>query len=142
MELEDAIKVSKILCQAPEERIPMILSVLEKADVSIGGLDELEEWRSFKDQAALVDIQEFKNDLIKEFPEDGDVIKIPVAEFNEFCRKRKLKPTLTKRALAKKGIIREIRDGDKVNYTEAAWKDGKTIRCVVILKNGGAEHGV
>lgn len=137
MELEDAIKISKILCQAQEERIPMILSVLEKADVTINGFEELEEWRAFKDQASLIDIEEFKQGLFAEFPSSEDIIKIPIAEFNEFCKKRQLKPTLTKRALAKKGILRENRDGEKVNYTEAVWKDGKTIRCVVILKTGG-----
>ena len=138
IEVEDAIKISKILCQAPEERIPMILSVLERADITINGLEELEEWKAFKDQSALIDIEEFRAHLLEEFKEheDGDVLKVPIAAFNEFCKKQQLKPTITRRLLAKKNIIRESREGDKVNYTEAVWKDGKTIRCVVILKGG------
>ena len=47
MELKDAIEISRILSKAPEERIPMILSVLEKAEVSIEGLEELEEWKAY-----------------------------------------------------------------------------------------------
>ena len=137
MEIKDAIKISQILSQAPEERIPMILSVLRKADVTIEGLEELEEWRLYKDAAQLIDIEEFKAALFKAFPDDGsdnEVIKIPATDFTEFLRKRKLKPTPTKRMLAKKGILRTNEEGEKTNYTETAWIEGKTIRCVAIFK--------
>lgn len=134
MELEQAIRISKIICQAPEERLPMILSVLEKAEVSIGGLAELEEWKALKDQAFLIDVREFVSELERHFYGDSAEIRmrIPVKEFSEYCKGRSLKPTLVKRLLCKHGYIEPTHDGDKLGYTETVWKDGKAIRCVVV----------
>lgn len=134
MELEQAIRISKILSQAPEERLPMILSVLEKAEVSIGGLDELEEWKALKDQAYLIDVREFVSELQQHFYGNCAKIrmKIPVKEFSEYCKERNLKPTLVKRLLCKHGYIKPTYDGDKLGYTETVWKDGKGVRCVVV----------
>ena len=67
MTIEDAIKISKILAGAPEERLPMILSVLEKADVVISGLEELEEWKIFKDMAEIIDIENFVREIFEAF---------------------------------------------------------------------------
>ena len=52
--VEDAIRISKILCTANEERLPMILNVFEKAGVYIGGLEELEDWKAFKAERRIV----------------------------------------------------------------------------------------
>lgn len=134
--IDEAIKVSKILATAPEERIPMILSVLRTADLTIDGLQELEEWRGYKDMAVVIDLDEFLENLFKAFPktESDGRRKIPAAEFSAYCKKQKIKPTLIKRALAKKGYLRTNKDGEKTEYTEPAYVDGKTIRCVVLYK--------
>ena len=63
--IEEAIKISKILCSAREERIPMILDVIRKVGVDIQGMDELEEWRALKDQAYIIDMDEFLRELTK-----------------------------------------------------------------------------
>ena len=148
--IDDAIKISKILAGAPEERLPLILSVLEKAEVEINGLEELEEWKLFKDMAEIVDIQDFVRELCStfsgyawEFADCGESggLRIPAAEFSAFCKKKKLRPTPTKRALAKKGYLRTAGNasGDKVEYTAAAQIDGKVVRCVFIRKEA-ADH--
>lgn len=133
--IDDAIRISKILSTAPEERIPMILSALEKADVTINGLDELEEWKLFHDMAAVIDLDEFRDELFIEFAryahEGGR--RIPATEFSDYCKERKIRPTPLKRALAKKGYLRTNTDGEKINYTESAWIDGKAVRCVMLL---------
>jgi len=43
LDIKTAIQIAKILAAAPDERIPMILDVFQKAEVNIGGLDELAE---------------------------------------------------------------------------------------------------
>ena len=136
MTVEDAIRISKILAAAPDERIPMILSVLEKADVTIDGLEELEEWKAYKDMAAVIDLDEFRAELFEAFKgcEYKGGRRIPAAEFSEYCRKKKVKPTPLKRALAKKGYLKTSADGAKTNYTESAWIDGKAVRCVILTK--------
>ena len=126
--------MSKILASAPEERIPMILSVLEKAEVNIGGLEEMEEWKAFEAMAVIIDLEEFVEQLRKDFPNaatDGG-LRILATEFSAYCKKQKIRPTILKRALAKKGYIKPVTDGDKVGYTETVWIDGKAVRCVVI----------
>jgi hypothetical protein len=134
MELKDAIEISRIISKAPEERLPMILSVLEKAEVSIDGLDELEEWKTYKDMNAIVDFGEFMEAFKKRFAGrlDNDRYKVPTAEFGEFCKEQKLKPTPVRRWLAKKDIIEVGTDNGKINYTVTATIDGKTMRCVVV----------
>ena len=134
LDIKSAIQISKILAAAPEERIPMILSVLERADITVNGLEELEEWKALKDQAYLVDVNEFIDGLKEAFPEDGDFMKIPVKQFGDFCHERKLKPSLVKRLLVKHGFLVPSKDKEKLEYTETVWKDGKAVRCVVISK--------
>lgn len=71
LNIKEAIEISRILCKAPEERLAMILAVYEEAGIIISGLEELEEWKSLKDQSGLIDIQEFLEDLETLYPADG-----------------------------------------------------------------------
>lgn len=133
--VDDAIKISKVLCQAPEERIPMILSVLEKAQVNIDGLDSLEEWKAFKDMNALIDIEDFMEDVRDKFKPEGEGdIFIPTEEFNSFCREKKLKPTPVKRLLAKKEFIKTSSDKDRIHYSVSHYEEEKTKRCVCFFR--------
>mgnify|MGYP006990197970 CR=1 FL=1 len=45
------------------------------SDLVISGLEELEEWKTLKEQAYLVDVHEFMDALKEAFPEDGDLMK-------------------------------------------------------------------
>ena len=136
--IEDAIKISKILCTANEERIPMILNVFDKAGVFINGLEELEEWKAFKDMAYIVDIEEFVADLFKvgEVFEDenGDEFRVEFKpdKFAAICKELNIKPSIAKRALYKKGYLKAVMDGQKLSYTVPVWRDGKTERRIVI----------
>lgn len=136
--IEDAIKISKILCTANEERIPMILNVFDKAGVFINGLEELEDWKSFKDMAYIVDIEEFVADLFKvgEVFEDenGDEFRVEFKpdKFAAICKELNIKPSIAKRALYKKGYLKAVMDGQKLSYTVPVWRDGKTERRIVI----------
>lgn len=133
MELKDAIEIARIISKTAEERLPMVLSVLEKADVTIEGLEELDEWR-LREMAAIVDYEEFKQSVIKRFSEqsDGGKYTIPAADFTEFCKEMKLNPSPTRRWLAKKGILESSVTKDKTNYTVVQHVNGKNVRCVVL----------
>jgi len=125
-----------MICSAPEERLPMILSVLEKAGVVIDGMEELEEWRALKDQSYLIDIREFVGELISDktiqaAEREGEMLIKP-KDFNDFCRQRNLKPSCCKRMLNQKGYLKTCLDGEKLNYTVSIWKDGKCQRFIVI----------
>jgi len=65
LDIKTAIQIAKILAAAPDERIPMILDVFNKAQVDINGLDELAEWRALDKQAALIDTDTFVTELTK-----------------------------------------------------------------------------
>ena len=113
MELEQAIRISKILCQADEGRLPMILSVLEKAGVNIDGLEELEEWKALTSQGYLIDVDEFVDGLKTAFTGDEKRLTIPVRQFSAYCAERKLKPLLVKRLLAKHGYLTPTYEGER-----------------------------
>lgn len=137
--IEEAIQISKILCQTPEERLPMILSVLENADVSISGLEELAEWKSMKDQTYLFDVHEFMDAVKEEFKEEASntmlYMSIPAEKFSDFCIRMKLKPILVKRCLARCGYLdANTTSGGKVEYTKNVWRNGHAERHVILWK--------
>ncbi len=117
LNIDEAIRISKILCQAPEERLPMILSVLEKAQIYIDGLEELEEWKALKDQAYIVDMDEFVSELTKGSGTEQSEVLLTTKEFAEICKQFNVKPSCAKRALYKKGHIRVTEYNGKLEYT-------------------------
>ena len=66
LDIKTAIQIAKILSAAPEERLPMILGVFEKAEITIEGLTELEEWKALNRPSAMIDIRQFRADLSKQ----------------------------------------------------------------------------
>ena len=133
MELKDAIEIARIISKAPAERLPMILSVLEKVSITIEGLEELDEWR-LREMAAIVDFEDFKKSIKEKFAKqlkDGRYI-IPAVEFTEFCKEYNLNPSPTRRWLAKKGVIEINTKKGKTNYTVNQYINGKHMRCVVL----------
>lgn len=133
LSIKEAIEISRILCKAPEERLVMILAVYEEAGIIISGLEELEEWKSLKDQSSLIDIQEFLEDLEIQYPADekGD-IRIRPDQLQKVCDEWKVKVSCCKRILARKGYLKTHMDGSKLNYTVTLWVDGQSQRFVVI----------
>ena len=138
--IEDAIRISKLICSANEERLPMILDVFRKAGVEINGMDELEEWKALKDQAYIVDMGEFLTALYSLREEHVDRVEFRPEEFSTVCKEFNVKPSCAKRALYKKGYIKTVMDGNKLSYTVPVWKDGKVERKVVILKKPEKEE--
>lgn len=133
LNIKEAIEISRILCKAPEERLEMILAVYEEAGIIISGLEELEEWKSLKDQSGLIDIQEFLEDLETLYPADGKGdIRIRPDQLQKVCDERKVKVSCCKRILARKGYLKTYMDGSKLNYTVTLWVDGQSQRFVVI----------
>lgn len=143
LSIDEAIRISKIICSVSEERIPIIISVLERAGVSINGLDELEEWKALKEQAYIVDMDDFLTELTKgSDPKDTEVLEVLLKpkEFEEVCKKFNVKPSCAKRALYRKGLIRTAQENNKLNYTIPVWIDGKVERRVIVLKRVGTKE--
>ena len=141
--VDEAIRISKIIGQAPEERLPMILSVLERARIYIDGLDRIEEWKALKDQAYIVDMEEFVAALTKDGDANASEVQLKPKVFDEICKQFNVKPSCAKRALYRKGLIKttisDTASRQKIEYTVPIWVDGRTERRVVILnKAGGA----
>lgn len=135
LNIDDAIRISKILCQAPEERIPMILSVLDKANVHINGLDDLEEWKAMKDQAYIIDMDDFLKELTKGSIEEQSEVLLTTKEFIEVCKRFNVKPSCAKRALHKKGYIKVTEYNGRLEYTVPVYVEKNKIeRRIVILK--------
>lgn len=132
--VDEAIRISKLLCTANEERIPMILNVFEKAGVFINGLEELEEWKAFKDMAYILDMDEFLKGLFTEGEAYEDRVEFRPEKFTEVCKKFNVKPSCAKRALYRKGYLKAVMEGQKLSYTVPVWKNGKAERRIIIFR--------
>ncbi len=117
LDVKTAIQIAKILAAAPEERLPMIIGVFEKAEVNIEGLEELEEWKAMNKATAIIDIYEFRNSLIQERALIDGEYRIKNQDFNEFCKERKISPRLARKSLYDHGMIRTCMDKGKICYT-------------------------
>lgn len=136
LDIKTAIQIAKILSAAPEERLPMILGVFEKAEITIEGLTELEEWKALNRPVAMIDIQQFRADLIKDREATGEEIRIKVQDFNDFCKQRKVSNRLARKTLYEHDMIRTCMDKDKVSYTiPMTDPETKQISRFVVIKN-------
>lgn len=136
LDIKTAIQIAKILAAAPEERLPMILGVFEKAEVNIEGLTELEEWKALTRTAALIDIHEFRNDLIKERETTDGEVRIRNTEFNEFCEQKRVSARLARKALYEHGMLRTAMDKNKIQYTvPMVDPETKQTTRFVVIKN-------
>ena len=46
--VRDAIRIAQIIARAPEQRLTMIMSALELADITLEGLEEIEAFRKVR----------------------------------------------------------------------------------------------
>lgn len=132
LDIKIAIQIAKILAAAPDERIPMILDVFQKAEVNINGLDELAEWRALTKQTALIDTQEFVKELTDDREQVDGEYRIKVAEFNHFCAERNISNRVARKHLYEHGLLRTSTDKGKINYTVPIWEGNHNDRYVVI----------
>lgn len=141
LDIKTAIQIAKILAAAPNERIPMILDVFEKADVEINGLDELSEWVALSRQTALIDTEDFVKDLIRDREMTGSEYRIPASEFNSYCSLKGVSARYARKHLYEKGFIRSGTDKEKINYTLPVQDPTtkKHIRCVCIIPKIGGD---
>ena len=140
LDIKIAIQIAKILAAAPNERIPMILDVFEKADVEINGLAELSEWVALSRQTALIDTEDFVEDLITGRTMTDSEYRIPASEFNSYCSLKGVSARYARKHLYEKGFIRSGTEKGKINYTLSVPDPTtkKQIRCVCIMpKTGG-----
>lgn len=135
LDIKTAIQIAKILAAAPDERIPMILDVFSKAQVDIGGLDELAEWRALDKQAALIDTDTFVQELIAGRDAADGEYRIEVPEFNHYCNSKGVSARYARKHLYESGMLRSSTDNGKINYTcpVQATDTKKTERCVCII---------
>lgn len=140
IELKDAIEISRILAKAPQERLPMILSVFEKAELTIEGLEELEAWAISKNRNNIIDMDEFMCELDERFKLSESEYRIIASEFTAFCSERKLDARAVRGWLARKGVIKSEESGGKTSYTITQRIDGKTVRCILVNKDWRAAN--
>ena len=131
IEIKEAIEIARILAKAPQERLPMIISVFESADLTVEGLEELEAWAIGKNSSYVIELDDFMIDVEKEFNLKKNSYLVAAIEFTRFCKEKKLDVRNTRRWLARKGVIKSEEIKGKTNYTFARRVNGKTIRCVV-----------
>lgn len=145
--MDEAIRIAKIICQAPEERLSMIVEIFQKSDLTIESIEEVYEWRALKNQTALIDITDFAKELLEDFePGAGDelrngIVAIPTTDFTRHCLERHIKPALAKKALMLKGYLAVRQKEATFKGTEVIKVGGKAVRCVMLYKKPQIEAG-
>lgn len=137
IDLKTAIQIAKIVCQVPEERMPIIWDIFSKAGLDIGGLDEMAEWKSLTRQTGLIDTEKFLTEITEGRTATNGEFRIRIEEFNDFCAGRKLSARCVRKHLADTGAIRtgKLATG-KVNYTcTVVDTAGKPYRAVCIYED-------
>lgn len=138
----DAIRIAQIIARAPEQRLTMIMSALELADINLEGLEEIEEFRRTRSSADLVDVKDLLRKLdetlsasasatLKE--EDGSrwyEYRLTAKEFSELCIKSGVNPKGARRLLVEKGYLQLDSAGKSSIAIRGA--DGKTVRVTVL----------
>ena len=144
IEIKDAIEISRIIAKAPEERLPMIMSVLESADLTVEGLEELEAWAVSKNTKSLIDIEDFMKALQERFADQlqDDGYWILSADFIKFCKEQDMDARATRVWLARKGIIQSKDQGGKKEFTivKRSGDSKKPQRYVHVLKDWQQGH--
>lgn len=135
IEIKEAIEIARILAKAPQERLPMIISVFESADLTVEGLEELEAWAISSDSSCVIELSDFMKDVDDKLKLEENDYMVAAIEFTRFCKDKKLNARSTRRWLAKKGVIKTEETKGKTNYTFACRVKGKTIRCVAFNKD-------
>ena len=139
IQLKDAIEISRVIAKAPQERLPMILSVFEKAELTIEGLEELEAWAISKNRNSVLELGEFMHELDERFKLAENDYRIPASEFTGFCVEMKLDAKAVRGWLARKGVIKTEESGGKKGYTITQKVGGKSTRCILVNKDWRVE---
>jgi hypothetical protein len=132
LDIKTAIQIAKILAAAPDERIPMILDVFQKASVDINGLDELAEWMALEKQTALIDTNDFIKRITSGLEKTDGEYRIKALDFNAFCSENHVSARYARKHLYEHGLIRTSMDKGKINYTVPIWEKDHNERYVVI----------
>lgn len=138
----DAIRIAQIIARAPEQRLTMIMSALELADITLEGLEEIEDFRRTRNSADLVDVKDLLQKLddalsassTATLKEEGEKRwyehRLTAREFSELCIRAGVNPKGSRRLLAEKGFLQLDSAGKSSITTKGA--DGKTIRITVL----------
>lgn len=138
IDVKTAIQIAKIVSAVPEERMPIIWDIFNKAGLDIGGLDEMAEWKALTKQAFLIDTEKFLSGITSGREQAGGEYRIPADEFNKFCREQKLSARCARKHLAEAGAIRTGKTGPgKIDYTVTVYEaeGNRTYRCVCIYSD-------
>ena len=141
IDLKYAVEICRIISKTPEERIPMIVSILEEAGLSPQGLDEIREWSVKKNRSAIINIEDFMGKFEDKFKFNinEDEYRVPVGDFSSFCRSLGLDTRSAKIYLVEKGIIQKFEETSqgkkKTSYSTNCRINGKTTRVIAVKKD-------
>lgn len=139
--VETAIKIARIIAYCPEERLPMIVDVFDKAEIDINGLDELVELKAKSKLNVLINTEEFVRDVKKLGRVKDNETFISIYAFNEFCKERDIPTRAARKHLYQEGYLRAVKERKKLVYSVSVYENGKNMRYIV-LKNKEDKEGV
>lgn len=130
--VDEAIRIGKLLATTPDNRLQMVLAVLELAGIDIASVEGSAQPQVMRG-ATVLDTSELAEALLEQFDNGTEEpIQVPSKDFTAWCRDNGIKSSEAKAALINRGYIRFT--GASQKGTETVRIDGKPTRVVPIYR--------
>lgn len=136
LDIKSAIQIAKIVSNAPEERLPMILDVFSQAGVEISGMETIEAIKdAVRKRSQIENLEEFLEGITKLHPAINGEHRILVEVFDSYCTEHNENIRNVRRTLAEMQVIRinKVTAGKQV-YSVPVYDPAtkKIARCICI----------
>jgi hypothetical protein len=136
LDIKAAIQIAKIVSNAPEERLPMILDIFSQAGVEISGMETIEAIKNaVRERSQIANLEEFLEGLTKLAPAINGEHRILVEVFDSYCTEHNENIRNVRRTLAEMQIIRMNKlSSGKLLYSVPVYDPAtkKIARCICI----------
>jgi len=144
--IRQAVQVAKILVNAPEERLPMILDVFSQAGLDIAGMEEIGALKEIaRKRMQIDDLEGMLCKLTKLAKPVSHEYRIPVEMFDSCCRDEGNDSRKVRRILAEMELIRiSTLSSGKQNFSVSVYNpETKQItRCICVAEDWRKRLGV
>lgn len=138
IDVDQAIRIARIVANAPEERLPMILDVFEHAGLSIAGMDDIENLKELaKSSEQITGLYEFLTAVTRMTRPVNGEYRVLADVFDSMCQQCNQKNRILRRTLAEMGLIRINIENGRNAYTIPIYSTSakKIARCVCIKED-------
>lgn len=132
---DDYIRAASIISGCRNERLPYVMAFLEQAGLEMPEVEQINRQAEIVAQSGLAPdgkLEEYAGELMESGVLHKKKIFVTAAYFNDFCSRRGISSRKFKQWLYQNEYIECFKSKKgKIEYSNSAWVDGATRRCIV-----------